>query len=369
MERQRLAQQVGLRRPPAVERGPAHARPAGDVDGPESAPPSPSRSRHAARPRRRTSSLRPPPGPAGGRTHPSSRARAKRDIVSTLGRWRRSRTGTTRSPPATTWSRGRRCPATSTPTWRSSAPGSPGCGPPTPCCGPTRHPGGRARARRSPGSAPRAATAAGASATTAAPSAPSSSAGGPGAVEAMAREMHRSVDEVGAVVAGDGIDCGFHKGGAIYFATNERPAAPAPPPPRPATSATGSATRGRSSTPEAAAAIVHADGVRGALFTPHAATVHPARLARGLAVEVERLGGVGPRADARSARSTTRRARTDHGTVRADVVVRATEAYTGEHRGPRARDAAARATTWSRPSRSTTPPGPTIGLADRELFE
>jgi glycine/D-amino acid oxidase-like deaminating enzyme len=44
---------------------------------------------------------------------------------------------------------------------------------------------------------------------------------GRGAVEAMAREMHRAVDEVGAVVAEAGIDCGFHKGGAIYFATNQ----------------------------------------------------------------------------------------------------------------------------------------------------
>ena len=41
------------------------------------------------------------------------------------------------------------------------------------------------------------------------------------AVEAMAREMHRAVDEVGAVVSEAGIDCGFHRGGAIYFATNQ----------------------------------------------------------------------------------------------------------------------------------------------------
>ena len=37
-------------------------------------------------------------------------------------------------------------------------------------------------------------------------------------------------------------------------------------------------------------------------------------------------------------RSRTGEVRTDRGTVRADVVVRATEAYTGTHRGPRARD-------------------------------
>src|SRR5262245_61043986 len=45
--------------------------------------------------------------------------------------------------------------------------------------------------------------------------------GGAGSVEAMAREMHRSVDEVGVVVAEAAIDCGFHKGGAIYFAVND----------------------------------------------------------------------------------------------------------------------------------------------------
>ncbi len=123
------------------------------------------------------------------------------------------------------------------------------------------------------------------------PPAAAERAGGPGSVEAMAREMHRSVDEVGAVVAGAGIDCGFHKGGAILFATDG-----------------GQLRRLRHHLDlyerygigdawtfldaEAAGAIVHAEGIRGGIFTPHAATVHPARLARGLAVEVERLGGV-----------------------------------------------------------------------------
>ena len=104
-------------------------------------------------------------------------------------------------------------------------------------------------------------------------------AGGPAAVEAMAREMHRSVDEVGAVVAETGIDCGFHKGGAFYFAVNE-----------------GQLRRVRQHHKElvghglgdawtlldaaATDAIVHARGVKGGLFTPHAAAVHPARLAR-----------------------------------------------------------------------------------------
>ena len=191
-------------------------------------------------------------------------------------------------------------------------------------------------------------------------------AGGPGSVEAMAREMHRSVDEVGAVVAAAGIDCGFHKGGAILFATDG-----------------GQLRRLRHHLDlyerygigdawtfldaEAAGAIVHAEGIRGGTFTPHAATVHPARLARGLAVEVERLGGVIHEQTA--VRSIDDgRARTDHGTVRAEVVVRATEAYTGSIEGhereihPLGNHVVATEpiddATWA-----------TIGLADRQLFE
>jgi len=46
-------------------------------------------------------------------------------------------------------------------------------------------------------------------------------AGGPTAVRDMAREMHRAVDDVGAVVADARIDCGYHKAGAIYFAVKD----------------------------------------------------------------------------------------------------------------------------------------------------
>ena len=104
-------------------------------------------------------------------------------------------------------------------------------------------------------------------------------AGGPAAVTKMAREMQRSVDEVGAVVAEAQIDCGYHKGGAIYFAVND-----------------GQLRRIRQHHAELvkhgleddwtlldaaeAVSIVHTTDITGALFTPHAATVHPARLAR-----------------------------------------------------------------------------------------
>lgn len=188
----------------------------------------------------------------------------------------------------------------------------------------------------------------------------------PGAVEAMAREMHRSVDEVGAVVAGAGIDCGFHKAGAIYFATNDRQLR------RLRKHHDSLVRRGLGDvwtllSPSEAASIVRATGIKGALFLPHAAALHPARLARGLAAEVERLGGV-------IHEGTLVRAiepgcvRTDGGTVRADVVVRATEAYTGTIEGHE------REILPLGNYMVATEPVPDevwaeIGLADRELFE
>jgi glycine/D-amino acid oxidase-like deaminating enzyme len=97
------------------------------------------------------------------------------------------------------------------------------------------------------------------------------------------------------------------------------------------------------------------------------ATVHPARLARGLAAEVERLGGVvHEQTRVRSIRE--RQVLTDHGTVRADVVVRCTEAYTRSIESyerdvvPLANHVIATEpideSTWAE-----------IGLADRQLFE
>ena len=191
-------------------------------------------------------------------------------------------------------------------------------------------------------------------------------AGGASAVEQMAREMHRSVDEVGAVVSQAGIDCGYHKGGALYFAVNE-----------------GQWRRVRQHHAElvrhglgdawtlldakAAAEVVHATGTCGGLITPHAATVNPARLARGLAREVERLGGMIHEGTAvRSFERGT--VRTEHGTVRAEVVVLATEAYTRTIDG-HDRDMLPLANTVI-----ATDPIPdsiwaSIGLGNRELFE
>src|SRR3712207_20808 len=72
----------------------------------------------------------------------------------------------------------------------------------------------------------------------------------------------------------------------------------------------------------------------GGTYTPDCAVIHPARLVRGLARAVERLGGhVHERTAASAIRPGT--VVTDRGTVRADVVVRATEGYTPGLEGQR----------------------------------
>src|SRR5688572_18981927 len=92
-----------------------------------------------------------------------------------------------------------------------------------------------------------------------------------------------------------------------------------------------------------------------------------ARLARGLACAVERHGGV--ILEQTAVRSIDgRHVRTDRGTVRAEVVVRATEAYSVSLRGDeRAILPLANCVAATEPIDDST--WATIGLARRELFE
>jgi glycine/D-amino acid oxidase-like deaminating enzyme len=86
--------------------------------------------------------------------------------------------------------------------------------------------------------------------------------------------------------------------------------------------------------PAEARSMAGASRVAGAAFTPHCAALHPAKLVHGLAAAVERAGVTiyeGTRVTAIEPRRVT----TDCGTVRADVVVRATEAFTARLRGHR----------------------------------
>ncbi len=77
--------------------------------------------------------------------------------------------------------------------------------------------------------------------------------------------------------------------------------------------------------------LPHAEGVVGGLFTPHCASIHPARLVHGLANVVESLGGVihhDTPALAFSETTGPHHVPTPGGTVTADIVIRATEGFT-----------------------------------------
>ncbi|MFC8846216.1 MULTISPECIES: NAD(P)/FAD-dependent oxidoreductase [unclassified Micromonospora] len=182
----------------------------------------------------------------------------------------------------------------------------------------------------------------------------------------MQRAMQATVREVGRVVAAEGIDCDWHLGGTVVLARSA-----------------AQLGRARAEVAEArehgltaddlvlldageAAARCAADGVRGGTYTPHCAVVHPARLVRGLARAVERRGvTLHERTPVTAIRAGA--AVTPAGTVRAPVVVRATEGYTpglpGQRRAVAPVYSLMVATeplpeqTWAR-----------IGLAGRETF-
>lgn len=127
-----------------------------------------------------------------------------------------------------------------------------------------------------------------------------------------------------------------------------------------------SATHGSCSTPNVSRRS-SARGVVGGLHTPHAAALHPARLTRGLADEVERLGGTICEATAVYAIEKGC-VRTDHGDVRADVVVRATEGYTSSIEG-HGRDILPLGNYMVVTEPIDYPAWKQIGLANRELLE
>ena len=109
-----------------------------------------------------------------------------------------------------------------------------------------------------------------------------------------------------------------------------------------------------------------ATSVLGGVYTPHCAALHPAKLARSLARRVEQLG-VPIYEQTRALAVEPGRVRTEHGELRADLVLRATEGFSARLSGLRRSVAPVYslmiateplpAGTWQR-----------LGLADRETF-
>ena len=143
--------------------------------------------------------------------------------------------------------------------------------------------------------------------------------GGAAAVKALRDTMVGAIDDLEATCREESIDCRFHRGGTLIAATSP-----------------AHVERLREHVADEDAEWLDADAARkrinaarmfGAVFTPHCAAVQPARLVRGLCASVRRHGVTvheGTRVDS----IEPGRVHTARGTVRAEVVVRATEGYT-----------------------------------------
>ena len=143
----------------------------------------------------------------------------------------------------------------------------------------------------------------------------------------MQREMFATVDEVGRVAEAEGIDAHFHKGGTLTLVTSPTQRQ------RVLSELEDERRWGfgeedfRWLERDELASRIRVPNAEAALYTPHCARLHPARLVRGLARRVEELGVTiyerTPVTDI-----GTRTITTEQGSVRAHVVVRATEGYT-----------------------------------------
>jgi glycine/D-amino acid oxidase-like deaminating enzyme len=159
-----------------------------------------------------------------------------------------------------------------------------------------------------------------------------------GSSPAEALRLHRAmadtVVEVGKVVESEGIDAHFAPGGTVTVARSAAQLT------RLRDEVAIAHERGLGehdlrllSRDEALRHVAMTDAV-GAVFTPHCAAIHPARLVRGLA-RVVADSGVSVFERTRVHEIGPHFARTDAGRVSADVVVRATEGYTPALAGAR----------------------------------
>jgi glycine/D-amino acid oxidase-like deaminating enzyme len=144
--------------------------------------------------------------------------------------------------------------------------------------------------------------------------------------------MNTSVDEVIRVTHAEDIDCDVIKGGEFTVATNAAQLA------RLqgvfADARTWPMTDVELLSAAEATTCINVHGTTGAMWHPHCARLHPAKLAAGLARVVEALG-VEIYEDTRVTEIRPHQAVTDLGTVTADFIVRATEGFTAQIDGLR----------------------------------
>jgi len=156
------------------------------------------------------------------------------------------------------------------------------------------------------------------------------------AAVAVRRAMHEAVEEVGRAADAERIDAHYARGGSISLARNDAQLIRARRLVEDERRHTGELEQLELIGSEEAQRIVRATRVLGATYTSHCAVVHPLRLVRGLARSVESRGvSIFERTAAAELRPGA--VVTNGGTVRAEVVVRATEGYTASLHGERRR--------------------------------
>ena len=150
----------------------------------------------------------------------------------------------------------------------------------------------------------------------------------------LIRAVFDAVDEIERVSAAEGIGCDYAKGGTIRLARN------APQAKRQREEIDELRAQGfigeeiRLLDATEARRYLNATDVRSGILLEPSAALDPARLVRGLAAVVE-AAGVAIYEQTTVSELGPRRVRTEHGTVTAEVVVRATEAYTRDLAGQR----------------------------------
>lgn len=144
----------------------------------------------------------------------------------------------------------------------------------------------------------------------------------------LTRAMHDTVDEIGRVASAENIACGYAKGGWIRLARND------PQERRQRDEMSKAGAHGELLDATAARTHLNATKVQSGIYSPDCAAIDPARLTRGLAETVE-AAGVTIVEGTTVSRIEPKSVVTDRGTVRAEIVVRATEAYTRDLEGER----------------------------------
>ena len=180
------------------------------------------------------------------------------------------------------------------------------------------------------------------------------------------RALFASVDDVGRVAAVEGIQCDYAKGGVLSVARSELQLAYARDEMEAAKAFGFGSADVRLLTGPEARTMLNASEVIGGVWHAHGAAIHPAKLVHGLARVVE-TSGVAIYERTEVADMTAGVVRTEHGVVRAPMVVMATEGYTSQFPGM------ARKIVPLYSLMVATEPLPDalwddIGLADRQTF-